>query len=250
MVKRVRLLLALALVASLAACSSPDENAHEFAVWASTERFVASVDARPDTSGTVSAHLVVDGAITGDELVALAESSRAKAESLGISPAAINIIVGNAWGFSADDAGVNVATINRLRDDPSLVGATVGYVPLANAADYASGLHGTVGSQAALRDAPATLLAAYTASGGDAAVPVTVATADGAFAIAGEGSALPEEAIQLWQAISGRVSVLGARAALVSGASNLDLTVSSEADRFLAESIGSENPAVALTVHR
>ena len=250
MMKRTALLLALAVVASLAACSSPDEGAHEFAVWASTEQFVVSVDARPASEGDVSAHLVVDGAIADDELVALTEASRDKAQSLGISPDAINIIVGNAWGFSIDEAGADVATINTLRVDPSFVGATVEYRPLENAADYAGGLHGTVGSQAALRDAPGTLLAAYTESGGEADVPVTVATADGAFAIAGQGTSLPDDAIHLWQAISGRVSLLEARAALVSGAEKLDVTVGSDDDRVLAESMASSYPSVALTVHR
>ena len=250
MVSRVRLVLAMVLLACLAACSSPDEGAHEFAVWASAEKFVVSVDARPTSDGDISAHLVADGAITDDELVALTDASRDKAQALGISPGSINLIVGNAWGFSIDEASVNVATINALRADPSFVGATVEYTPLENASDYASGLHGTVGSQAALRDGPRALLTAYSDSGGDNSVPVAVATANGAFAIIGEGTSLPDDAIQLWQAVSGRVNILEARAALVSGVEQLDITVGSDEDRVLAESMAATYPSVALTVHR
>lgn len=248
-----RLVLAIAAIVALSGCSSPDERAHEFGVWASTLEYVASVDASPK-SGTMgsygmSAHLVIDGAIGNDELVSLAESLRERAASQGISSADINLIVGNAWGFSVDEDGVNVATINELRDTPLLIGATVWYEPLDYTPSYTGGVRGTVGSQAALRDAPAVLLAAYTDNGGDAdGVSIAVSTADGAFGIIGEGDAQPDAAIQLWQAISARVLPLAVQAVLSNGAQRLEITVDSVEDKATAEDIGARYPDVTLTV--
>lgn len=248
--KFARLVLALVAVVALAGCSSPDEKAHEFGVWASTLEYVASVDAQPSGSDGLTAHLVVDGAISADELVSLTGTLSDRAASQQISSPAINLIVGNAWGFSVDHDGVDVAAINTLRDDPLFVGATIQYQPLEDAGTYTGGLHGTVGSQAALRDAPAALVAAYTSAGGDVAgVPVTVATANGAFGITGEGTAQPETAIKLWQAISGRVTPLAAQATLVSNSPEaLTLTVGSAEDKATAESFAAQYPDVELTV--
>lgn len=248
--KYARLALALVVVAALAGCSSPDEKAHEFGVWASTLEYVASVDAQPGSSDGLVAHLVVDGAITSDELVSLAETLSKRAASQQLASPEINLIVGNAWGFIVDDAGVDVATINTLRDDPLFVGATILYRPLDASAGSTDGLFGTVGSQAALRDAPAALAAAYTAAGGSLdSVPLSVSTANGAFGISGEGTTQPENAIQLWQAISGRVTPLAAHATAAPGApEQLIMTVGSADEKATAESFGAQFPDVELTV--
>jgi|GEM_PF-4166588 len=269
--KIARLAIALIAVVALSGCSSPDEKAHEFGTWASTLEYVASVDANSE-----SAHLVVDGTITDDELVSLSEALRDRAASQDLSAVDINLIVGNAWGFSVDDDGANVATINQLRNDQLFVGATVGYRPLdstgsestgsdatgsdstgsdstgSDAASFdAEGVRGTVGSQAALRDAPAALVAAVLDNGGDVdGVRVSVATADGAFGITGEGDQQPLGAIQLWQAISGRVMLSTARATLVSNTpESLEITVASADDQATAQAIAADYPDITLTVH-
>lgn len=248
--KSVRAALVLVALAALAGCSSPDESAHEFGVWASALEHVASVDARPaGDSGGMSAHLAVDGAISGDELVSLVETLQERAASQAIPSPEINVIVGNAWGFSVDDDGVDVATINQLRDDPLLVGATIQYEPLEDAPGYTPGLHATVGSQAGLRDAPAAVIAAYTDSGGDPGrLPVSVSTADGAFGIVGIGDKQPDSAIRLWQAVSGRVLPLAAQATLSDAGEQLEITVGSPEEKAAAEQIGAQYPDVTLTV--
>lgn len=245
-----RLALALVAVVALAGCSSPEENAHEFGVWASTLEYVASVDAQPGDSDGLTAHLVIDGAIGAGELTSLAATLGDRAASQQISSPEINLIVGNAWGFSVDPNAVDVGTINALRDDPLFVGATIWYQPLEKAFNDVGGVRGTVGSQAALRDAPAALMNAYTAAGGDLKdVPVSVATANGAFGITGVGTAQPEAAITLWQAISGRVTPVAAQATLASNSpEQLALTVSSAADKATAESFAAQYPDVELTV--
>jgi len=255
--KLARLALALLvglLVAALAGCASPADNSASFAAWASGQKFVASVDAHP-RSGTMgpygmSAHLVVDAAIAADELEALASAAWDKAAELGITSSEINLIVGNAWGFSVDDAGTHVAMINQLRDDPAFVGATVEYQPLDYTPGYSGGVRGTVGSQAALRGANDVLIAAVLDNGGDLdGVTIGASTADGAFGIIGEGDVQPLTAIQLWQAISARVQLLTAQATLPhSGPERLEITVGSAADQAVAEAIGSEHPDVKLTV--
>jgi hypothetical protein len=251
-VKFGRLALALAAVVALSGCSSPDERAHEFGIWASTLEYVASVDAslKPGTTGAygMSAHLVVDGAISADELVSLTDSLLERADSQGISSADINLIVGNAWGFSVDDDGVNVATINDLRDDPLLVGATIWYQPLDYTPSYTPGVRGTVGGQAALRDAPAALIAAYTAAGGDLEdAPISASTADGNFGIVGEGGDQPDTAIRLWQAVAARVLPLSAQAVLSNGAERLEITVATAEEKAAAAGIGAQYPDVKLT---
>lgn len=247
--KIVRLAVALLALAALAGCSSPDEKAHEFGVWASTLEFVASVDARPAGADGLTAHLAVDGAISAGDLASLAETLRERADSQGIASPEINLIVGNAWGFSLDDEGVNLATINQLRDAPLLVGATIGYQPLEPSPGYTPGLQATVGSQAGLRDAPAELMAAYTGAGGALdGKAVSVATADGNFTIAGEGPAQPDAAIRLWQAISGRVLPLAVRAALANGEQSLTVTVGTAEEKATAEAIGAQYPEVKLQV--
>jgi len=248
--KSVRAALVLVAVVALAGCSSPDEKAHEFGVWASTLEYVTSIDAQP-TSGSdgLSAHLVIDGAIGADDLASLAETLGERAESQGIEAAEINLIVGNAWGFSVDGDGVNVATVNQLRDAPLLVGATVGYQPLDASPDFVAGLHGTVGSQAGLRDAPAAVIAAYTGAGGDLdGLPVSVSTADGNFGVTGIGDKQPDSAIALWQAISGRVLPLSVQATLSDAGEQLEITVGSAEEKATAEGIGAQYPDVALTV--
>ena len=248
--KSVCAALVLVAVVALAGCSSPDEKAHEFGVWASTLEFVASVDAQP-SAGTdgLSAHLVIDGAIGADDLVSLAETLDERADSQGVASAQINLIVGNAWGFSVDADAVNVATINQLRDAPLLVGATVGYQPLEPSPGYIPGLHATVGSQAGLRDAPAAVMTAYTGNGGDLdGLPVSVTTADGNFGIAGVGDQQPASAIALWQAISGRVLPLAVQATLSDSGQELVITVGSAEEKATAEAIGAQYPDVTLTV--
>ena len=247
--KIVRLAFALAVLVGITGCASPDEQAHEFGVWASGLEYVASVDATPAGSTGMTAHLVVDGAITDDDLVSLSETLKKRADSKGISPADINVIVGNAWGFSVDDGGVNVATINELRDAPAFVGATIDYQPLEHTPGYTPGLRGTVGSQAALRDAFDGLVTAYGEAGGTVDdLSVSASTANGAFVISGTGDAQPIKAIALWQAISGRVLPLGAEASVSAGEESLALTVGSAEERATAESIGAQYPDVALTV--
>ena len=249
--KIARLAIALVALVALSGCSSPDEKAHEFGIWASTLEYVASVDASPE-----SAHLVVGAAITDDELVSLSESLRDRAATEDLSTVDINLIVGNAWGFSVDDDGANVATINQLRNEQLFVGATVQYRPFdataSDAAPYDSeGVRGTVGSQAALRDAPAALVAAVLDNGGDVdGVQVSVSTADGAFGITGEGDQQPLGAIQLWQAISGRVMLSTVQATLVSGgAETLEVTLASAEDRATAQAIAADYPDITLTAH-
>ena len=248
--KFVRLAVVLLALVTLSACSSSDEHADEFGAWAGTLEYVASVDASPGPDGGgMTAHLVVDGAIPNADLVSLVDSLRGRAADESIAPAAINLIVGNAWGFSTDDAGVNVSTINQLRDDPLFVGATIWYQPLDAAPTYVGGLRGTVGSQAGLRDAPVALTAAYTSNGGDLdGVPVTVSTADGRFSIAGIGDAQPDAAITLWQAISGRVLPTAGAAAVDSSGESLTLTVGTAEEKATAEAIGAQFPDVKLTV--
>lgn len=250
--KSVRAALALLVVVALAGCSSPDEKAHEFGVWASTLEYVTSIDAQPAAGADgLSAHLVVDGAISGDDLLALAETLQKRADSQGIASAQINLIVGNAWGFSVDADGVNVATVNVLRDAPLLVGATVGYQPLQPSPGYVPGLHATVGSQAGLRDAPAAVIAAYTGAGGELdGLAVSVSTADGNFGIAGVGDQQPDAAIALWQAISGRVLPLAVQAAVSDAGQSLTVTVGSAEEQTTAEATGAQYPDVALTVVR
>ncbi len=246
-----RLALGLVVVAALTGCSSPDEQAHEFGVWASSLEHVASVDAAPGSGESgMTAHLVVDAAIDATDLTTLARSLTDRALDKGISSPDINLIVGNAWGFSVDNDGVNVATINSLREEKLLVGATVWYQPLDPTADYAGGIRGVVGSQAGLRDAPASLIAAYGDSGGSIeGVPVTAVTANGAFGIAGVGDSQPKNAIALWQAISGRVMLTGAHASVAAeGPERLDVTVVSAEDQAVAESIASQTSDVTLTV--
>lgn len=248
--KFVRLAVVLLAVVALSACSSSDDRADEFGAWAGTLEYVASVDASPGPDGGgMTAHLVVDGAIPNADLVSLVDSLRGRAADESIAPDAINLIVGNAWGFSTDDAGVNVSTINQLRDDPLFVGATIWYQPLDAAPSYVGGLHGTVGSQAGLRDAPAALTAAYTTNGGDLdGVLVSVSTADGEFSIAGDGETQPDSAIKLWQAISGRVLPTAVAAAVDKGGESLTLTVGSAEEKAAAEAIGAQFPDVKLTV--
>lgn len=251
--KIVRFALALAVLVGVAGCSSPDEQSRDFAVWARTLKYVASVDATPQSGSSgpqgMTAHLAIDGAIGSDELVSLAQTLAERADSKGISPADINLIVGNAWGFSVDEDGVNVATINQLRDAPAFVGATIDYQPLDVTPGYTPGLRGTVGSQAALRDAFDGLITAYTAAGGTVGdVPVSASTANGAFAILGTGDAQPLKAIALWQAISGRVLPLAVEASLADGQESLALTVATAEEKATAESIGAQFPDVTLTV--
>jgi hypothetical protein len=252
-----RLLAAAVLISTavgLSACTSPDESAAEFASWASAEEFVVSVDASPK-SGTagpygLSAHLVVDGAIDAAQLESLSKAAREKADALVGSTAAVNIIVGNAWGFSVDAEGAHVATINRLRDDAAFVGATIEYEPLDYTPDYAGGVRGTVGSQAALRGANDALIAAVLDSGGQVdGVSLGSSTADGAFGILGEGTEQPVAAIQLWQEISGRVVLTAAHATLVSHSpERLEIGVGSAEDRATAEAIGARFADVTLSV--
>ncbi|MCU1412336.1 MAG: hypothetical protein JWR04_3043 [Rhodoglobus sp.] len=248
--KLVRAALVLVAVVALAGCSSPDEKAHEFGIWATTLEHVASVDAQPAAGADgMTAHLVVDGAISNDDLVSLASTLQERADSQGIAAAEINLIVGNAWGFAVDDDGVDVAAINRLRDNPLLVGATIRYQSLQDSPDYTPGLHATVGSQAGLRDAPAALIEAYTGAGGDlGGIPVSVSTADGKFTIAGEGDAQPDSAIRLWQAVSGRVLPLAVQATLSDGAQALEITVGTAEEKATAEAVGAQYPEVVLTV--
>lgn len=243
-------LLIVGPLLALAGCTAaaPAHGADEFSAWASTQEHVASVESSAD--GTFTAHLVVDGTIDADGLLALTSAARDEAAALGYDAAGVNIIVGNAWGFSLGAGDVNVATVNTLRENPLLVGATVNYEPLDPPADYVGGLHATVGSQAGLRDAPASLLAAYTGAGGDlTALPVAVSTGDGTFAIVGVGDAQPAAAIALWQAVSGRVFPLSAVAAVgADGAETLELTVGSADEKTAAEAVGEQHPDVALTV--
>lgn len=227
--------LVLAALVGLAGCSpSPADPAGEFSSWASAQQNVVSV------SGT---HLVVDGAISDDDLVALSASARAEADSLGAG--APNLIVGNAWAFSADPDGANAATVVALRDDPVFVGATVEYEPLEPTDDYAGGIRGSVTTQAALRDAYDALV---DAAGDVEGLPVTAATADGAFGISGTGTGQPLEALGLWQEISGRMLVAGAWAS--TDPERLEITVGTAEERAVAESIAAEHPGVALTVHQ
>lgn len=252
-----RRLISVALVISaivgLAACASPEESAAEFATWAAAEEFVVSVDAHPKSGTTgpysLSAHLVVDGAIDAEQLSSLAEAALEKADSLGATHAGINIIVGNAWGFSVDGAGIRVGIINELRDDAAFVGATVAYEPLDYTPEYTGGVRGTVGSQAALRGANDALVAAALDNGADiAGLSIRASTADGAFSIAGEGEKQPLAAMGLWQAISGRVVLVAAEAVLSKGAERLAVTVGSAEDKAVVEDMGSQFPDVALTV--
>ena len=251
-----RFLLGVALlsVAALAGCASPDQSASDFARWASAQEFVASVDA-DSVSGSagsfgMSAHLVVDGEIGGPELEALSSAAWKKALALGIAAPAINFIVGNAWGYSVDESGVHASAIDQLRDDPAFVGATVEYQPLDQERDDTDGVHGTVGSQAALRGAIDALVAAIAENGGDVdGVAVEATTADGAFGIAGVGGEQPVAAIGLWQTISGRVMPLAAHAAVSSsGAESLDIAVGTAEDQGTAEAIGAEHSDIQLTV--
>lgn len=248
-----RLAVAAVALLSLSGCSSPDDQSQEFEGWASTLDYVASVEATSSggDGGSLSAHLVVDGAITPDQLASLSDELLLGATDRGIREPDINLIVGNAWGFAIDAAGTNVATVNTLRSDPLLVGATVWYQPLEDDPDYPGGLRATVGSQAGLRDAPAALVAAYIDAGGaiDGA-PVSATTADGAFGISGTGEAEPDAAIALWQAIAGRVLPLEAHAALADGTESLRLTVGSAEDQAAAEALAAEHPDVELTVTR
>ena len=232
----------LVLVAGLTACAGPTVDAPaEFGAWASAQEYVASVDT--GSASGLTAHIVVEGAIGADELSTLSEAALTEAAALGASSPSINLIVGNAWGFSVDAAGAHVATINTLRDDRTFVGATVEYEALNSKAGDTSGLRGIVGSQAALRDAYAALV---TAMGDDVdGLAITATTADGAFAISGSGPTQPEAAIALWQAISGRVLISEATAS----PEGLDITVPSPEDQVTAEAIGTEHPDVALTVH-
>lgn len=252
-----RRLLSFALVISavvgLAGCASPDDSAVEFASWAAAEEFVVSVDAHPKSGTTgpysLSAHLVVEGAIDAEQLTSLAQAALEKADALGATHAGINIIVGNAWGFSVDGAGTRVGIINQLRDEAAFVGATVAYEPLEYTPDYTGGVRGTVGSQAALRGANDALVAAVLDNGGDVdGLSIRASTADGAFSIAGEGETQPLAAIQLWQAISGRVVLVGAEAVLSKSAERLEVTVGSAQDEATVEAMGAQFPDVALTV--
>lgn len=241
-------LLLLGPLLALAGCTAaaPAHGPDEFTAWAAGQDHVASVESSAD--GRFTSHLVVDGAIDADGLLALTTAARAEASTLGFDASGVNVIVGNAWGFSLGADDVNVTTVNALRDDPLLVGATINYEPIDPPADYVGGLHATVGSQAGLRDAPASVLAAYTDAGGDlGALSVAVSTADGAFAIVGVGSAQPAAAIALWQAVSGRVLPLSAVASVdASGAETLELTVGSAAEKTAAEGVGAEHPGVVL----
>ena len=230
------------VAASLAGCAAPADPTAEFSAWASARPFVVSVDV--GAADGLTAHVVVDGAIQPEELVDLSTAAWTEADALGVSSPAINLIVGNAWGFSLDAAGENVAAINRLRDDRAFVGATVEYEPLNAKAGAPTGVRGVVGSQAALRDAYGALV---TAMGDDIEeLSITASTADGAFAIRGVGASQPEAAIALWQAISGRVLIAEATAS----PEGLEITVTSPQDQTLAESLATEHPDVQLTVHQ
>lgn len=244
------LILALLATAALTGCTSPVDASGSFAAWASGQQYVVSVDARaePGADG-MSAHLVVDGAIDRQQLRELAAGARDRADELGTPAARINLIVGNAWGFSVDAEGTNAAVIGALRDQPSFVAATLEYEPLGDE-QAEHGLHGVVGSQAALRGANEALAAAILDNGGSVDdLPIEAGTADGAFSIVGVGVEQPLAAIELWQAISGRVVLTGARAALApDGSEELDVSVGSPADEAAAKAIGAGFDKVELTV--
>ena len=232
----------VAVAAALTGCAAAADPTADFTSWASAREFVVSVDAGP--ADGLTAHIVVDGAIDAEQLEELSSGAWTEAAALGVDSPAINLIVGNAWGFSVDAAGEHVAAVNRLRDDRAFVGATVEYEPLNAKAGSATGVRGVVGSQAALRDAYSALV---TAMGDDVEeTTVSASTADGAYVITGTGATQPEAAIALWQAISGRVLISAATA----GPEGLDITVPTATDQQVAEAIGTEHPDVALTVHQ
>ena len=252
--KSVRLLLTAALLLALTACAAADDSAAQFGIWAASEEFVASVASDPvsDDSGAVgiNAHLVIDGAITHEKLTALASAAMATAEQLGITEPKINFIVGNAWGFSVDKSGTNVAVINALRDAPAFVGGTLDYQPLDGTLGNTTGIRAILGSQAALREAYDIVLTAVVNAGGSVdAMSISATTADGAFVIDGIGDRQPIAAIALWQAISARVPISAATATRTSSnAESLHITVGSSDDRTAAEAIAADFSDVALTV--
>ena len=198
----------------------------------------------------INAHLVVDGAITGEKLTALATSATDKAEELGVTDPKINFIVGNAWGFSVDKAGTNVAVINALRNAPTFVGGTLAYQPLDGALGYIDGIRAIVGSQAALREAFDIVVTAVREAGGSVeGEAVSVSTADGAFTIVGIGDQQPRAALGLWQDISARVLVTTAAATQTSSnTQTLRISVGSSEDRATAAAISADYPDVAFTV--
>ncbi|MBX3099813.1 MAG: hypothetical protein KF761_09550 [Salinibacterium sp.] len=252
--KWVRNLLATALLVALSGCAPVADSAAQFTIWASSQEFVASVESDPmsdeSVSSSVHVHVVIDGAITDDQLTALASSAWAQAGEFGASDPQINFIVGNAWGFSLDEAGVHVAAVNALRAVPSFVAGTVEYRPLSATSAVPAGVHAIVGSQAALRGAYDIVVAAVVDAGGSVdGVPITASTANGAFTILGTGTQQPLTAIGLWQSISGRILISAANATLTStGTENLEITVTSAEDRATAEAIATDFPDVALTV--